>query len=228
MKKILFSLAFMAAGLSAGFAQVAATSAGTDSIAPSPHDGDSLAPANNVTPEMLPHSNIPEVFSFENDASLYYLTHKSTLPLPDEIQKMLMFGKTDEAISQLEAYKKTVKTKDPLQLLLLDAEFYEMFRHDQNLGKTYQALVQKLKNEYGDRAEVIRFEIDELMDRSPKNIIEIAERMIKADPKYLPAYFIRGREYFNLEQTDKFCEDFDKLPEVIKSNDANYKQSCKK
>lgn len=231
MKKILFTFVFCAAAcLATAFAQTAATSARVDTIAPSPRDGDSLMPGTMVL-EDAPVGGRPVDFRLEDDENLYYFTHKSTLPLPDDIRNLLIFGKTEEAISQLEAYKKNVKTKDPLLLLLLELDFYEQIRYDENFGKKYEETLQKIKAGFGNRAETIRLEIDELGisgNFSPQKAIEIADRMIKADAKYLPAYFIRGQEYFNLDQTDKFCEDFDKLPEAIQNLNGNYKQTCKK
>lgn len=224
MKKILFTLAFCVACLSAGFAQTAASSASIDTL---PRSGDSLVPATTPIIDTLTIENF-NTFRFEDDASLYYFMRKSTIPLPEEIRNLALTGNVDAALSKLEDYKKTLKTKEPLLFLLLDADFYENLRYDPTHGKTYQALVQKLKSEYGDRAEVIRFELDEMGAFIPEKVIAITDRMIKADPKYLPAYFIQGREFYNMGQTDKFCEDFDKLPEAVRLNDANYKRTCKK
>lgn len=226
MKKIVFTLVFcVAACLATAFAQTAVSSAAIDTLPTPPRDGDSIK-AEPMVMEEAPIGGRPVDFRLEDDDVLYPFMHKSTIPLPEEITRLIV-ADADAAVAKLENYKKSLKTKDPLQLLLLDAEFYGMLRYHEKFKKNYPTLMQKLKEEYGNRAEVIRFEIDELRGYTPEKVIEIADRMVKADAKYLPAYFIRGQEYLRLGETDKFCEDFDKLPQAIQNLNGNYKQ-CKK
>lgn len=224
MKKIVFTLVFcVAACLATAFSQTAGSSANVDTANYPPEN-----PVAFTDSAALQYDPNPVVRRLEDiDASFYYFMHKSTIPLPEEIMGLLAVD-ADAAVAKLENYKKSLKTKDPLQLLLLDAEFYGMLRYHEKFKKNYPTLMQKLKEEYGNRAEVIRFEIDELRGYTPEKVIEIADRMVKADAKYLPAYFIRGQEYLRLGETDKFCEDFNKLPEAVRMNDTNYKRTCKK
>lgn len=166
-----------------------------------------------------------QVIDPQNDPALTAFFHRGTIVPPQEAIELMYQSRIDEAIKKIEEYKASLsKNKDDLQILLMEAEFYSRFNPYPEIAKREKAIMNKLRSSYGNKAEVIRFDLDALR-RNPakydtKKAIEVASKMIEADSDYLPGYYERGMEYLRAGMIKEYCEDFSKLPEAFTENNS--------
>lgn len=172
-----------------------------------------------------PSESKSRIIDPQNDPELTAFFHRGTIALPQEAIELMYRSRIDEAIKKIEEYKASLsKNKDDLQILLMEQEFYYMFRQYPEMAKREKAIMNKLRSTYGNKAEVIRFDLDPIR-RDPakydaKKAIEAATKMIEADPDYLPGYYERGMEYLRAGMIKEYCEDFSKLPEAFTENNS--------
>lgn len=232
MKKIiLIGLGFLSAGFV--FAQSAASSrdVGVDTT--------------GATEAALQEAQQQEAQEME-EARLYEETsHRSIIVVPDEIWSLLERGKIKEAEAKFGAFRNSLKKEDPMQILLMNEEFYSRAlssiammnampgreRIDASVGVRMESqrreVLDLLRKSYGDDVRVMRYELEDVKQDDYESIIKIATKIIEKDPEFLPAYQSRGDAYLQKGMTKEFCEDFAKLPARVASITPSYKTLCR-
>lgn len=215
MKTIFSKLLFVGAFslfLSTGFAQSAASSreVGVDT---------SLSASSTANQTRIQAEK--EAAKAEADR-IFLLSHRSTIPIPQNIITLFQKKKEAEAFKQFEAYKASLKDEDPMQVLLLETEIYNIAigenpEKEKVLGDKREAIIENLKKTYGDQAQVIRFQLDRVSFTAYDSIIDIATRIIKADSTFLPAYEKRGDAFYRMGKMKEACEDYSKLPQTYRN-----------
>lgn len=148
------------------------------------------------------------------------------LALPAEIRALLQANKAKEAVAAYEKFKKTAQADD-LDMLMLDTEVYgsaSFMEPSADYGKMREDAVKKMLEKYPNNAEVLMYAMPE--DGNKDKILEVLNKMIEADPEYLPAYEQRFQIYKERNMAKEACMDYMKLPESIKARMGSLTWDC--
>lgn len=199
----------------------------------------------NATQIALEEARQQEAKEMEEARVYEESNHRSTIVVPDEIWMLLDQGKIKEAEAKFGSFRNSLKKEDPMQVLLLNEEFYsralsniEMLNAmpggtkidastEARMKAQRREVIDLLRQSYEDDVRVMRYELDDVERDDYESIIKIATKIIEKDPEFLPAYQSRGEAYLQKGMTKEFCEDFGKLPARVASMTPSYGTLCK-
>ncbi len=179
-----------------------------------------------------------EVHPIENNAGTVPQTIETTIsepeqpdrgiPMPPHIEKLFMEGKTTEALNAFNTFKATQKKANPFHLLYLEMTVYEHARMNNPTNSQYAEKIKTLRQEiiekYPNESDAYLLLIENGMP--DEKIVELATKALEIDPENIGAYNYRGHALFNLGRTKEACQDFEKLPQSMRSGMPEYWQ-CK-
>ncbi|MCH5243932.1 MAG: hypothetical protein J1F29_03440 [Lentimicrobiaceae bacterium] len=136
------------------------------------------------------------------------------IPTPPHIEKLFAEGNVTQALNEFEKFKEKQKKANPYDLLHCEMTVYQQALIIDPSNNAYAqkvtALRQELIERYPNVSDTYILQIDD--NKTPEEIVELANKALDLDPENVHAYEQRGRALFKLNQIKEACADFEKMP----------------
>lgn len=138
------------------------------------------------------------------------------IPMPKNVEELLLAGKSDEAVAAFETYKSSLRRVKKSDLMFLELMVYDMAAHFTMTEEPDSAYLAKTEE---IRAEIIKkypklsdtYLLQVTPEDDPEKIIEFATKAIDADETNEYAYEMRASALYRLEKTKEACLDLEKV-----------------